>query len=318
MMLKGQDASHIALRQLVLRGRPRGPDASTTCSPTRRSAWSGRRSRTSVETEHEKLGFTGRFGAGLPRINDGSLPVPPAHDLQDEAGRGRRQPDRHRLQRLAAVHWGGRVRRVRDPALDHRERLAGGRRRPPDQLFYNTGISTYFWIVTNRKAPERRGKVQLVDAREYFVEDAEVASGDKRKEISDEQIEEITRLYGDSPRARRSRSSPTRPSATMRITVERPLRVGWEVTSDTIAGLAETKAWEKLQEVSRRTVDCPRGAIERHLADRQEGQGGSRSIEAGLPKAMREGRLAVWRCEGRRGSDRHGSQGRARARPRSA
>jgi hypothetical protein len=45
----------------------------------------------------------------------------------------------------------------------------------PDQLFYNTGISTYFWVVANRKAPERRGKVQLVDARDYFVKDAEVA-----------------------------------------------------------------------------------------------------------------------------------------------
>ncbi len=55
----------------------------------------------------------------------------------------------------------------------------------PDQLFYNTGISTYFWVVTNRKAPERRGKVQLVDAREYFVK-MRKSLGEKRKQISDD------------------------------------------------------------------------------------------------------------------------------------
>src|SRR5205085_10981484 len=62
----------------------------------------------------------------------------------------------------------------------------------PDQLFYNTGISTYFWIVTNRKSPERRGKVQLVDAREYWIK-MRKSLGEKRKQISEEQIAEITR-----------------------------------------------------------------------------------------------------------------------------
>ncbi len=63
----------------------------------------------------------------------------------------------------------------------------------PDQLFYNTGINTYFWVVTNRKSPERRGKVQLVDARECWVKMRRVL-GDKRKEISLEQIDNVTRL----------------------------------------------------------------------------------------------------------------------------
>src|SRR4029078_1026865 len=66
----------------------------------------------------------------------------------------------------------------------------------PDQLFYNTGISTYFWIVTNRKSPRRQGKVQLVDAREFWVK-MRKSLGDKRKEISPDQIAQITRLYGD-------------------------------------------------------------------------------------------------------------------------
>ena len=79
----------------------------------------------------------------------------------------------------------------------------------PDQLFYNTGISTYFWIVTNRKAPERRGKVQLVDAREYFVK-MRKSLGEKRKEISDEQIDEITRLYGEFAGGREGQDLPQR------------------------------------------------------------------------------------------------------------
>ena len=66
----------------------------------------------------------------------------------------------------------------------------------PDQLFYNTGISTYFWVVTNRKAPRRRGMVQLIDARDSFVK-VRKSLGQKRKEISAEQIADIT---GASPR----------------------------------------------------------------------------------------------------------------------
>src|SRR5213075_2958861 len=65
----------------------------------------------------------------------------------------------------------------------------------PDQLFYNTGISTYFWVVTNRKNAERRGTVQLVDAREMWVK-MRKSLGEKGKAISPERIDEITRLYG--------------------------------------------------------------------------------------------------------------------------
>src|SRR5260370_33584181 len=65
----------------------------------------------------------------------------------------------------------------------------------PDQLFYNTGISTYFWILSNRKAEELRGKVVLLDVRDQW-EKMRKSLGDKRKQISDEQIKHITELYG--------------------------------------------------------------------------------------------------------------------------
>ena len=115
----------------------------------------------------------------------------------------------------------------------------------PDQLFYNTGISTYFWIVTNRKRPERRGKVQLVDARDYWVK-MRKSLGDKRKEMSAEQIEEITRLYADFTEGEKVKIFPNEAFGYQRITVERPLRLRWEVTPETVEQLAETKQWAKL------------------------------------------------------------------------
>ena len=98
----------------------------------------------------------------------------------------------------------------------------------PDQLFYNTGISTYFWVVTNRKAPRRRGMVQLIDARDSFVK-VRKSLGQKRKEISAEQIADITRLYGAFEEGPRIKIFPNESFGFLRITVERPLRLRWEV-----------------------------------------------------------------------------------------
>ena len=134
----------------------------------------------------------------------------------------------------------------------------------PDQLFYNTGISTYFWVVTNRKAPERRGKVQLVDAREYFVK-MRKSLGEKRKEISDSQIEEITRLYGDFAEGEKVKVFPNEAFGFMRITVERPLRLRWEVTDETVTAVMAAKAVQRLPEdqqaALREQVEKHRGTV---------------------------------------------------------
>ena len=86
----------------------------------------------------------------------------------------------------------------------------------PDQLFYNTGISTYIWIVTNRKEPQRRGKIQLIDATSFFMK-MRKSLGNKRNEIGDGATAAQTRSRAStasSPRASTSRSSTTRTSAT--------------------------------------------------------------------------------------------------------
>ena len=124
----------------------------------------------------------------------------------------------------------------------------------PDQLFYNTGISTYFWIVTNRKSEQRKGKVQLVDARDYWTK-MRKSLGDKRKELSDEQIADITRLYANFTEGEQVKIFPNTAFGYQRITVERPLHLRWEVTADTLAVVKEAKAWAKLSEDDRVAVE---------------------------------------------------------------
>ena len=200
-----------------------------------------------VEAEHDNLGFAGRFGAGTPRINDGSFLF-----LQHMVSKLRRPEEGGG--RLAIVFNGSplftgaagsgesEIRRwiIENDWLEGIVAL-------PEQLFYNTGISTYFWIVTNRKRPERRGKIQLVDARESFVK-MRKSLGNKRNEISPEQIAEITRLYGDFEEDERVKILPNESFGYQRITVERPLRLRYEVTADTLPAIETAFGWTKLTE----------------------------------------------------------------------
>ena len=198
-----------------------------------------------VRDEHALQGFAGRFGAGLPRINDGSFLF-----LQHMISKMKRPEEGGA--RLAIVFNGSplftggagsgesEIRRwiIESDMLEAVVAL-------PDQLFYNTGISTYFWVVTNRKTPERRGKVQLIDARESFTK-MRKSLGEKRKEISETQIDEITRLYGAFEEGPRVKIFPNESFGFLRITVERPLRLRWEITDDTLSAVEADKKLAKL------------------------------------------------------------------------
>jgi type I restriction enzyme M protein len=193
--------------------------------------------REEIEDEHDRLGFAGRFGAGLPRINDGSFLFLQhmISKMKSAEGGGSRVAivfNGSPLFTGAAGSGESEIRRwiIENDWLEAVVAL-------PDQLFYNTGISTYFWVVTNRKSPERRGKVQLVDARGSW-EKMRKSLGEKRKRISEEQIGEIVRLYGAFEEGERVKILPNESFGAMRITVERPLRLRWEVTDDTLAAVA--------------------------------------------------------------------------------
>jgi len=115
----------------------------------------------------------------------------------------------------------------------------------PDQLFYNTGISTYVWVVTNRKEKHRRGKIQLIDATSYFVK-MRKSLGNKRNEIGDgnngkpDQIADITRLYGEFREDEHVKIFDNSDFGYRRITVERPLKLNFAVTEERLAKVKET------------------------------------------------------------------------------
>ncbi len=259
MMVKGQEASNIVLGNSFSEdGFPGHTFDYLLANPPFGVEWKS--VRRAVTDEHDTLGFAGRFGAGLPRINDGSFLF-----LQHMIAKMR--PVSEGGSRLAIVFNGSplftgaagsgesEIRRwiIENDWLDAVVAL-------PDQLFYNTGISTYFWIVTNRKPAERRGTVQLIDARESFTK-MRKSLGEKRKELSAGQIAEVVRLYADHTEGDRVKILPNAAFGFLRVTVERPLRVRWEVSEETIAAVAADKKLAKLDDAVR---DGLTAALEQH------------------------------------------------------
>lgn len=192
-----------------------------------------KRQQKDVVREHEKSGFTGRFGAGTPRVNDGALlflqhmvskfePVNPAKNLDGS--------------RLAIVFNGSPLftggagsgeSEIRKWIIenDWLEAIVA----MPEQMFYNTGIGTYVWIVTNRKEARRKGKIHLIDARERW-QPLRRSLGDKRREFSDAHITNIVREYGDMQHD--SDTSKVFDNADFgynRVTIERPLRLAFQI-----------------------------------------------------------------------------------------
>ena len=197
-----------------------------------------KRQKKDIQDEHDKLGFEGRFGAGLPRVNDGSLlflqhmwdkrePVRPA-----EQKHGSRLAIVFSGSPLFAGGAGSGESNIRKWIIekDWLEAIIA----LPEQMFYNTGIGTYIWIVTNRKEECRKGKIQLLDARDLWTaggsEDNKRSLGDKRRHIAAEQIEEIVQLYGRFEDGERSKLFDNDDFGYTRVTVEQPLRLRYQMT----------------------------------------------------------------------------------------
>jgi type I restriction enzyme M protein len=205
-----------------------------------------------VEAEAE-LGYAGRFGAGTPRINDGSFLFLQhmISKMESVEGKGARLGIVFNGSPLFTGAAESGESKIRQWILEND--WLEGIVALPDQLFYNTGISAYFWILSNRKARKLRGKVILLDARDQW-EKMRKSLGDKRKQISDAQIKHITELYVDAlavaanaghPDHRKVKVFGTRDFGYHRITVERPLKLRFEITEDTLAALESAKALAK-------------------------------------------------------------------------
>ena len=263
-----------------------------------------------VREEYEDQGFSGRYGAGLPRINDGSLlflqhmiskmhQPPKLVDGKNLGGDG---------SKIAVVFNGSplftgdagsgesNIRRwiIERDMLDAIVAL-------PDQMFYNTGIYTYIWIVTNKKPTHRQGQVQLIDGTRHFKK-MDKSLGDKRNELSDAHIKELVRLYAErdhdaesevlvegKPENRVcSKIFENREFGFLKITVERPLRLNFQASAERISLLDDQSAFVNLATSKKRKDE---DAYRAEIAAGQEKQEAIKAVLQGLDSEGEEKRL---------------------------
>jgi type I restriction enzyme M protein len=273
MLIKGEDADNIILGDTFSKdGFEDEKFDYMLANPPFGVEW--KQQQRFIEKERDTLGFQGRFGAGTPRVNDGSLLF-----LQ------------HMLSKMRELKKGGsrigivfngsplftgdagsgesEIRRwiIENDWLEAIVAL-------PDQLFYNTGISTYLWILTNRKAKPRRGKIQLIDARNFWIP-MKKSLGNKRHKIGDgaagerDDIGGITRIYGnftDGETRKLNVDGTTKELVVSKIfdnedfgyhkiTVERPLRLRFDFTTEQIDQLSEEKECQRLTPTLRESLE---------------------------------------------------------------
>ena len=280
MLIKGEETDNIKLGcSFEQDGFPKERFDYMLANPPFGVEW--KQQAKTINKEHDTLGYAGRFGAGLPRINDGSLLF-----LQHMLSKMRPLGDGG--SRIAIVFNGSplfagdaesgesNIRRwiIENDWLEAIVAL-------PDQLFYNTGISTYIWVLTNRKEKRRAGKIQLIDAREFSVK-MRKSLGNKRNQIGDgeenrpDQIGEITQIYGSfqHDETRMIGSNGAQKSVVVskifdnadfgyqKITVERPLRLNFQVSAERISRLDEIKAFQKFAESDKKNEATRREGIE--------------------------------------------------------
>ena len=223
-----------------------------------------KRDKQAVEREHEH-GASGRFAPGLPRISDGQtlfLLHMLAHARPAEDG-GARIAIIMNGSPLFSGDAGSGESEIRRHILEHD--LLEALIALPEQLFYNTGIATYIWLLTNRKPASRRGKVQLIDATTLCTS-LPRSMGDKRREIAAEDAKKVLRLRrqigdnqsvassqdGDKAATASSRVLPTSAFGFRKVTIERPLRLNFQASPERIARLEDQAAFRKLAETKAR------------------------------------------------------------------
>ena len=225
MLIKGQDISNIIHgNTLSDDGLPGKQFDYMLSNPPFGVEW--KKIQKEIKKEHEQDGFNGRFGPGLPRVSDGSLLflMHLISKMRSTKDGGSRFAIVLNGSPLFTGNAGSGESEIRRYVLENDllEAIIG----LPTDMFYNTGISTYIWIVTNRKPAHRKGKVQLIDASAMWQK-MRKSLGSKRKELSDEHISEITRLFGNAKKVTSkgvpiSRIFKTTDFGYQTITVERP------------------------------------------------------------------------------------------------
>ncbi len=243
MLVKGHDASRIAFGNTLTQDAHRGETFHYMLSnPPYGVDW--KKYASTIKEESEDRGFQGRFGAGLPRISDGQLLFV-----------------QHMISKMRDDEKGSRMGIVMNGSPLFTGGAASGESEIrrwmlesdlieaiialPTDIFYNTGIQTYIWLLSNRKPEARRGKVQLIDASgERFWQSMRKSLGSKRRAISDDARAETVRIYGeflngDAGFGDVSKIFDTSDFGYREIRVERPLRLKFEVTAERLQAIRE-------------------------------------------------------------------------------
>jgi len=204
-----------------------------------------------VRDEHERLGMRGRFGPGLPRISDGSMLflmhlLSKMRPVSEGGGRAAIVLNGSPLFTGGAGSGESEIRRwiIENDMLECIVAL-------PTDMFYNTGIATYVWILTNHKRPERKGKIQLINAVDFYQK-MRKSLGAKRKELGPEDIDRIVKLYGDFEENEYSKIFDNQDFGYSTITVERPLQLNFAVTPERLERMGEAKPLAALKDDLRR------------------------------------------------------------------
>ncbi len=341
LMIKGEEVSNIAFGDTlgigkIVQGKVDGdghPDEHfhyMAANPPFGVEWKPEQDY--VTEEHEKDSFSGRFGPGLPRINDGALLFllhmiskmeAPAENYTRGLIKGVKDGEGSRIaivfngSPLFTGDAGSGESNIRRYIIenDMLEAVIG----LPDQMFYNTGIYTYIWIVTNRKNPQRQGKVQLINGTD-FAWKMKKSLGDKRKKLGEgkdgepDHITELTKIYADFKHddtrilakiktnvelpkkvARDqdkvhfvSKIFKNQEFAYLKMTVERPLRLNFAVTDERIAGFTESPYFTNLA-VSKKRKD--KVAMEKEITEGQAQQQAILGVLEGLKPNFANGEL---------------------------
>ncbi|OMC69092.1 restriction endonuclease subunit M [Paenibacillus sp. FSL H7-0326] len=209
-----------------------------------------KKSQKQIEEEHKKKGYDGRFGAGLPRVSDGSLLFLQHMISKMKPGEGRIAIVLNGSPLFTGGAGSGEseIRRwiIENDWLEAIIAL-------PTDLFYNTGIATYIWVLSNHKPAKRQGKVQLINAVNFYQK-MRKSLGSKRNELGQEHIDDIMKLYSYFDDGENNKIFDNEDFGYRRITIERPLRLNFRTTSDRIEKLNDQTAFAKLSVVEQDAI----------------------------------------------------------------
>lgn len=252
MLIKGQDVTNIKLGNTLSDDQlPQDKFDFMLSNPPFGVEW--KKVQKQITDEHGQKGFNGRFGPGLPRVSDGSLLflLHLVSKMRDPREGGSRIGIILNGSPLFTGGAGSGESEIRRYLLQND--LVEAIIALPTDMFYNTGIATYVWILSNAKVTERKGKVQLIDGSQHFSK-MRKSLGSKRQFITDEQITDLVRLYGRFEQTAQSKIFPIEAFGYRRITVERPLRLNFQTSAERIQRVLEEKAIEKLEAPARRRL----------------------------------------------------------------